>query len=105
MLVVPRARRMAAVGLEEDMKSFFVGGRGSGEGRGSPEGMKRIIAATKKRWKLQKAAAKSQSTQTTKASKRVAVKVAKKTSPAKAKKSSTKKKALTAVPAVAQAGA
>jgi hypothetical protein len=41
----------------------------------SPEGMKRIIAATKKRWRLQKAAAKSAPTKKS-ASKKVAVKKA-----------------------------
>jgi hypothetical protein len=52
----------------------------------SPEGMKRIIAATKKRWRLQKAAAKSAPTKKS-ASKKVAVKkarakvAAKKTAP------------------------
>jgi hypothetical protein len=41
----------------------------------SPEGMKRIIAATKKRWRLQKAAGKSAPTKKV-ASKKVAVKKA-----------------------------
>jgi hypothetical protein len=55
----------------------------------SPEGMKRIIAATKKRWRLQKAAAKSAPTKKV-ASKKVAVKkarakvAAKKSAPAAA---------------------
>ena len=74
----------------------------------SAQGMKNIIAATKKRWKRQRAAAKAQSIPATKASKKAIVKTAKKTAPAKAAKKAVKKavkkSATKAVaPAVAQA--
>jgi len=53
----------------------------------SAEGMKNIIAATKKRWRLQKAAAKAQSAPPTKvAAKKVAAKRAVNSAPAKAAK-------------------
>jgi hypothetical protein len=58
----------------------------------SKEGMARIIAATKKRWRLQKAAAKAQST------------AAKKAVPAR-KKAAVKKTAKAPTPAVAQTAA
>jgi NOL1/NOP2/fmu family ribosome biogenesis protein len=62
----------------------------------SEEGMKRIIAATKKRWRLQKAAAKAL------AKKAVAKKIAvKKAEPVK--KAAVKKAAVKAAPAAAQA--
>ena len=74
----------------------------------SPEGLKRIVAATKKRWRLQKAAAKAQSIPATKASRKAAVKAAKKASPAKSKKAvkkAVKKSATKTTPAPAVASA
>jgi len=79
----------------------------------SEEGMKRIIAATKKRWRLQKAAAKAQSTAAKKAvpaRKKAAVKqtavkkAAVKAPPAKAKESAPVKKAAPAPAATQVAG-
>jgi len=75
----------------------------------SEEGMKRIIAATKKRWRLQKAAAKApakkavtKKTAVKKAAVKVApTKAAKKAAPVK--KAAVKKAAVKAAPAAAQA--
>jgi hypothetical protein len=63
----------------------------------SAEGMKRIIAATKKRWRLQKAAAKAAAKKPAPARKKAAVKKATvRTAPAKAAKKAPAKKAATA---------
>ena len=77
----------------------------------SPEGMKRMIAATKKRWRLQKAAAKAAKKAASKKAAVKAAKKAKKVAPVKktavkktaVKKAPAKKTAPVAAPAVAEA--
>jgi hypothetical protein len=68
----------------------------------SEEGMKRIIAATKKRWRLQKAAAKAAAKKSAPARKKAAVKKTAVKTPAK--KRAAKKAATASTPAVAQTG-